>query len=493
MMPIRHLSLFTLLLFSVSPVVTARDASDFERPDYLQECCAQQVQQEGTYLELLYREVERKPYHSPVPWMSWVIARSGAVVVGDGMILRYDTVFSSDRLYASIGQYDGEVLLHRNYRGQEREGATPSELERQPLLHARYSPIPLLEVVRDRGLRADLITRPGFSLYTIDIDAETITFEIDCSDTLLRRIVRRWYDEMLGEQYETILYDNFEEIGGILYPTSIVTDRGHGFRDTIEIVAGNMPGEFTPPLDPPPSYAVRPDEPVESEVLVEKLSENIHAITFLHAESRSLLVEFDDFFVAIDVPFNSNNGERVLEEAARVAPLKPVRYFAFGHHHPWYVGGIRPFVHRGATVLIREENSAYVHSLIAASHATRPDSLHLDPRPLHTKMVDTLLHVSDGSYEMQVIPIGKLSAHTDDYLLFYFPREKMLLHGDLAWIRNEKNNAPASDREKGLYQAILDFDLEVDTILQTWPASGDYGVRTIYPFEVLKKKVVGGE
>ena len=483
------LPLLSLLLFSTAPSLIAQKEDPSAISDYLQECCGEQIPEGGRYLDLLYDEVARKPYHSPSPWMTGLFARSGRMVVGSDLIVLYDTLTLSGRETHSIQQYSGDLLLRRNYKGRELTAVTPSDIEVEPLLQARYSPIPLLQKVRRVTPRADLITRPGYALYRTMVDAEEVTLEISRSDMLLKRVVRRWYDEMLGDRYETIIYDHFDTVGGVTYPTSIVTDRGHGMRDTIDISAGSLGDDIVLPLDKPDGYEVRPSRPLDSTISVEEISENIHAVRFAQAESQSLIVEFDEFLVVIDVPFSSSNGEALLNEADKIAPGKPVRYYAFGHHHPWYIGGVRPFIHRGAQVISRPESLDYLRFIASASHSMQPDTLHLDPQPLRVEMIDTMLTISDGAYEMKVIHIGMRSAHTEDYLIFYFPQEKMVVHGDLVWMKREGPQSPASVRERGLYDAIREFGLEVETILQIWPVSEAYGVRSIYPMSALQKKI----
>lgn len=487
------LSLLSLLLFSIAPSLIAQTENLSAISDYLQECCAQQIPEDDRLLDLLYDEVERKPYHSRAPWTTREIVREGRAVVGADLFLQYDTVSTPGRAYASIRQYSGGLLFRRNYEGKEMTQVSPADLVVEPLLNARYSPISLLEKTRQASPRSDLITRPGYALYRMRIDAEEVTLEIGRSDRLLKRVVRRWYDEMLGDLCETIVYEEFEDVDGVSCPRLIVTDRGHGLRDTIKVIGAKSLREVPLPLVRPEEYEVRPPVPVDSGVVVEKISKNIHGIRFLHTESQSFLVEFSDFFAVIDVPFNSSNGETVLREAEKIAPDKPVRIVAFGHHHPWYIGGVRPFVHRGATVLARSENIEYVRSLVNASHAMQPDSLQLSPQPLRTEMIDTIMSITDGDYAMQVIHIGMRSAHTEDYLLFYFPLEKMVVHGDLAWIRMDGEISPASVRERGLYQAILDFGLDVETILQTWPTSERHDVKVRYPMSALEEKVEAGD
>ena len=89
---------------------------------------------------------------------------------------------------------------------------------------------------------------------------------------------------------------------------------------------------------------------------------------------------------------------------------------------------------------------------------------------------------------MKIYFIGKHSEHTIDYLIYYFPSEKVVFQDDLAWIANDGPIKKARSRQAGLYNAIKNLKLDVKTILQSWPVA-DYGVKTIIPFDDLEKSM----
>lgn len=472
------------LLFPLSSTLQAQPPVD-----YLAACCGRQVPDHESGLRLVVREVEKTFWHAPRPWMRRDLTKVGEVVLGPDRIVHYDTVLVNDERYPDLTQYVDPILLHRDYRGRERTEVRAREISSIPLVVARYSPILLLDHLRRLDLPVDLASEQGYALYRVMINDTDVCLAIRTSDSLLERVTTVWHDGMLGDMSETIRYGEFSESGRVTVPRRVTVEKVQGTEEEVEIVEVGMVGAIELPLKRPEGYGVVEEKADEPEVRVTRISDHLHTIDLLHTESRTLLVEFRDFCAVIDVPFDSRNGELVLAEAERIAPGKPVRIYAFGHHHPWYLGGVRPFVHHGATVLVRPENVDYVRYLATAPHALSPDALHLDPRPLKAEVVDSILTISDGDYRMDVVHIGMESAHTEDYLLFWFPEEKVLMHGDLAWIPAEGEPGEASSREEGLYRAIRDRGLDVETIIQTWPVGGEYGVRTIYPFGELERKV----
>lgn len=102
--------------------------------------------------------------------------------------------------------------------------------------------------------------------------------------------------------------------------------------------------------------------------------------------------------------------------------------------------------------------------------------------------LDSIRVIKEGDFEMQIIHIGKLSDHTEDYLIYYFPSLKLIYEDDLCWILKNKELKAASSRQKGLYDAIQLHGLEVERIIQNWPVD-EYDVKTIFSFDELKRSV----
>ena len=96
--------------------------------------------------------------------------------------------------------------------------------------------------------------------------------------------------------------------------------------------------------------------------------------------------------------------------------------------------------------------------------------------------------VTDGEFEMKIYFIGEKSQHTNDYLIYYFPTEKLLFEDDLVKIAREGEVKKASGRQVGLYNAIMELGLKIDVIIQSWPVK-DYGLKTVIPFTDLEKSM----
>ena len=89
---------------------------------------------------------------------------------------------------------------------------------------------------------------------------------------------------------------------------------------------------------------------------------------------------------------------------------------------------------------------------------------------------------------MKIYFIGEKSAHTKDFLIYYFPNEKLLFQDDLCWISSDGVIKKAGLRQIGLYNSIKELGLDVETIIQSWPVN-NHNVKTKILFNELEKSI----
>lgn len=479
----RCLCTLSLLLCVVSASVAAAV------PDYLVQCWTKQAKPlQDSWLTLLYREQKNSFYHSPRPWQVLSTQSTGRVQCNAHEFFQLDTVRSKEDVLVSRVQYAGGELLQLPYWRKDVLNATRRQLAELPLAAARYSPALLVEAALQQPRRADTVDAV-YAVYTLLVNKSVLKLFVRKSDALLEKITALRPHDVLGDVCDTLLFSDFAQTRSLWYPRRVDVANFRGVRDIVELQAAAVPPVVEPLVERPEGYRVEDGVPVVPEVVVEKLAERVYGVLLRHAETRSLLVEFRDFFVAADVPLSSANGELVLREAERIAPGKPVRYVVASHFHDWYMGAVRPFVQRGATVLCTKENIGYVEYLASAPHSLQPDSLYVSPRPLKTQLVDSVLVIADDSCAMQIYHIGMMSGHTEDYLLFYFPQSKLLCQGDLAWIPKTAPPVAAGRTQKALYAALQKLNVDVETIAQSWPVGDKRNVKTLFSLAELRESV----
>lgn len=460
--------------------------------DYLRTCWHQQGQSlQASCLTLNYRETVNELEHNAAPWQTTAYTGRGTVWTNAESFGKQDTLRAAarPRTYFSSTQWSPATLLFRDYGDQGLFAATPGLQQDYTFRAARYSPVALLAYFVQHRVPADKMALPGLVAYHATINETVVSLFIRRHDALLDHVTLLSPDELLGDVSTTFTYQNYAEAAGVRYPATIRIAKANGqVQDEVSIEAATSQPAAPMLLAPPPGYQLRPAAATQPEIRVERFRPHLHFIELEHTNDRVLVVEFDQFLVVAEAPLNSANGELILREARKIAPSKPIRYFVAGHHHPHYLGGLRPFVHQGATILYGAGSGPYVAYLAAAPHTLRPDSLQRDPKPWWGEEIRDTKTIADGTFTMQIFCIGAQSGHTNDYLVYYFPSEKLLFEDDLVGIPRQGPPGKASARQAGLYQAIKARGLAVDIVVQSWPVT-EAGVKTIIPFVELEQSM----
>jgi glyoxylase-like metal-dependent hydrolase (beta-lactamase superfamily II) len=293
---------------------------------------------------------------------------------------------------------------------------------------------------------------------------------------------RTFFDERLGDQEEEVHYDTwFEDLtakrGGPDLLWTAEFERG-----------GRTVARFTFPLSSetgrlnsvPPPGPQRIDvedrntihQLAPGQVDFKELVPHIFCADLDSLNTRVTVAEFTDSLVVIEGAYGSAACD-VIARVVRERFHKPVRMFAFSHLHGQYSGGTRSWVHEGATIVVPPTTGPLIHQMVDASFASHPDALARDPKPLHVLTVPQHLHVEDSMNALDIYNVP--SGHTDEYFLFHFPRQRVLLTGDLMFLRPGK---PFAGRSRQLGDTVAKLGLAVDTYVATWPLHG-YGTKNI--------------
>jgi len=144
-----------------------------------------------------------------------------------------------------------------------------------------------------------------------------------------------------------------------------------------------------------------------------------------------LLVEMKDSLLLVDAPlFYPERSEATLRAIKARYPGKPIRYVIASHFHSDHVGGIRHFAAEGGvTVLAGAPAVPFYQRVFSNPHTVAPDRLALNPVPVQVEGVETLKVLDDGERRVEAHRIQ--SFHSDDMLIVYLPREKLLFVADL--------------------------------------------------------------
>ena len=472
------IALSSLLCCSVNP----------QTADHLSACWEKQCEPfQSKALHLTYTETLRQLYHSQEPWQTMAHTTSGSAWFTEVMFENSDTSRSARGAVSfAYSAFDSTSLLAPARDNITLIPVTKSNWFDAMFESARYSPVILLDYFHRHAAEVSKRIDSGLALYSLKINKTVVTLAIRLSDDLVESVRTLQSDDLLGDAQGIYSYPSYRTVDGASIPDSTETAKIDGkIKGGVRVLSAEIVDKAPTLIAKPANFQFAEEKIEKPQISVEKFSDRIHFIDILPADSRSMIVEFPNFLLVVDAPLSSKNGELIIEEAKKIAPDKPIRYFAFGHHHPSYLGGFRPFVYRGATILTTAEDTPYVNFLASAPRSLDPDSLYLHPAQLHIKEIGDSLTISDGGYLMKIYLIGNKSIHTSDYLVFYFPKEKMLWEDDLAWVKKDGPVEKAIERQAGLVNAIKDLGLHPKTVVQSWPLV-QYGMKTIIPFSDLE-------
>src|SRR4029453_18158337 len=97
--------------------------------------------------------------------------------------------------------------------------------------------------------------------------------------------------------------------------------------------------------------------------------------------ANSYMVEFRDFVAVFEAPDSEERSLAVIEQIAKLAPNKPIRWLISSHPHFDHIGGLRTYNHIGATIVTHMKNLAFMTRdvLTHRERTVAPDTLSLWP------------------------------------------------------------------------------------------------------------------
>lgn len=276
-------------------------------------------------------------------------------------------------------------------------------------------------------------------------------------NNLLQRIHTRVPDPVLGDMnYEHEFADEsyIDLGGGIRFPTgwhshvgwddnyqAQSVNSGHNaFGGTFKAVTANAcePAPGIPEGVRNARVAVR----VESE----KLAEGVYLLG--GASHNSVAVEFKEYVAVIEAPLDEQRNLAVIEEVVRLIPKKPIRFLVNTHQHHDHIGGLRTYMHIGATIITHWKNwPFYTRDVLNyAPRTLQPDLVSLAPP---TELAEGYFYeqvaenyvLSDGTRNMHLHYVQPLR-HADGMLIAYLPKERMLIEADLFDTHESPPGAP---------------------------------------------------
>ncbi len=170
-------------------------------------------------------------------------------------------------------------------------------------------------------------------------------------------------------------------------------------------------------------------------VETQKLADGVYLLG--GGSHNSVAVEFKDYVAVVEAPLDENRNLAVIEEIVKLIPNKPIRFVVNTHHHHDHSGGLRTYMHIGATIITHQSNfSFYTHDVLNyAPRTLKPDMLSLWPptelaEGYQYETVRENYVLSDGNRSLHLYYVNPLQ-HVEGMLIGYLAKERILIEADL--------------------------------------------------------------
>jgi glyoxylase-like metal-dependent hydrolase (beta-lactamase superfamily II) len=288
------------------------------------------------------------------------------------------------------------------------------------------------------------------------------------ADGYVQRVQTFIPNPVVGDLYEEYVYTQYRDVNGIMMPrfhSHMDFDDGgspnnpsggdHQFGlESLTAARVNVPNAALTVPDNVRSATIQPPR-----VETSQLGQGLWLIA--GGSHNSVLVEFRDYVAVIEAPLNEARSLAVIAEVNRLVPNKPIRFLINTHHHWDHLGGIRTYVHEGATVVTHENNKPYYQEVLrAGTWNLEPDRFALYPPEEWSEgyifeTVNQKYVLGDDTRTVELYTIQGLP-HVQGMLIAYFPREKIVVQADLFNSAATTANANARAFNNNLQRLRLD-------------------------------------
>jgi glyoxylase-like metal-dependent hydrolase (beta-lactamase superfamily II) len=184
-------------------------------------------------------------------------------------------------------------------------------------------------------------------------------------------------------------------------------------------------------------------------------------------------VEFKNYVAVVEAPLDEQRSLAVIAEVVKLVPDKPIRFVINTHAHYDHLGGLRTYLHVGATVITHQRNRVFYETelLNYVPRTLQPDMVSLFPpteisEGYTIEDVDEKYVLTDGTRNLDIYYVQGLSMHVEGMLMAYLPKEKIVIEADLydPPVSNEALLATSSVIHRAFYNNVRQLGLEISTI-----------------------------
>ena len=329
-------------------------------------------------------------------------------------------------------------------QGAETNGATLSMEDGQPVL-SWMSPAS--------------VTSPSGMQYTVNAYIN--------EDNLIEKTETWVEDAFMGDMHVSFMFSNYEEMDGVMVPTTIERWQGGGAIFGIGLTdadanPANLMAALTPPENTGGGFGGGGNNgpaPAPAD-LVEEVAPGVWQITGGYG---SFVIEFEDDLVVFESGQSPQRGEVILEAVASISD-KPIRFLINSHPHSAHTAGLIPILRAGIPLMV-SENSLDFMSMALNTPRTLLGEDPLNPE-FEVAPAGEITVLEDDMNRLEIHHIPGL--HTDSLLFLYMPEHSLAMQADFT-VRGSDGNTLPYEGQTPLAREIAEYinesGMQFDTML----------------------------
>jgi glyoxylase-like metal-dependent hydrolase (beta-lactamase superfamily II) len=235
------------------------------------------------------------------------------------------------------------------------------------------------------------------------------------------------------------------DIGGAKWPTDWHSH--HGWDDNWQFYRqstghNGYGGQFRdvkanacPAAPAVPAAVASATFPATPPVTVDRMADGVYRLG--GGPANSYMVEFDRFVAVFEAPGDEARSLAVIDEITRLAPGKPIRWLVSSHPHFDHIGGLRTYLHIGATIVAHMINIPFLNRdvLNYEPRTVAPDIVSRWPptevaEGYNYEAVQENYVITDNRRILRVYYVQPLQ-HVAGMLMAYLPAERIAFEADL--------------------------------------------------------------
>jgi glyoxylase-like metal-dependent hydrolase (beta-lactamase superfamily II) len=247
------------------------------------------------------------------------------------------------------------------------------------------------------------------------------------------------------------------------YAAQNVTAGHNAFGGTFKAITANACG--TPVTVPESVQQAAPPARVD----MRRLAEGVYLMG--GSTHNSIAVEFRNFVTVIEAPVDEQRSLAVIEEIVKRIPDKPIRFLVNTHQHFDHIGGLRTYLHIGATIVTHWKNFEFYNRdvLNYVPRTVQPDMVSLWPptelfEGYNVETVRENYVITDGERFLQTYYVHPLQ-HVEGMLMAYLPKEKLVIEADLFDSHAPPAARTPSNPNRSLFNVVGRLKLDVAQVV----------------------------